>query len=112
MLVPTPMKINDSKNTAARKMATNFTQKPSLSRFIIMSSYPPKLRSEPIVYQVPTDNSSRNPAIGRRLQYLPLRVPPAGPRLDDREIRPLPSFDAPGLVLYAERPRALEGREP
>jgi hypothetical protein len=36
--------MNEPRKTAARKMATNRTQKPNLSRFIIMPAVPPNPR--------------------------------------------------------------------
>src|SRR5215210_3185031 len=112
MFVPTPRKMKEMRKKAASTMETNLTQKPSLSRFIIMAGYPPKSSgTETIVYQVAAGHRRRDLPAGRGLEHVPLRVCAPRHHLDHSEVGPLSHLDRPRLGLDAECARPPERRE-
>src|SRR5919112_556815 len=112
MLVPTPRKTKEMIKMAASRMETNLTQKPNLSRFIIMARYPPRYSgTQAIVYHVaPDDRDGHGPA-RRSLQNLPLRTLVPQRELDQREVGPVAGFQASRLVLDPEGTRPAQRRE-
>src|SRR5215207_1081390 len=104
--------MKEMRKKAASTMETNLTQKLSLSRFIIISGYPPRSSgAETIVYHVtPNDRSHYSPT-GRSLQNTPLGISVLPRGLDHREVGPLPRLERPRLALDAERARSPERRE-
>src|SRR5215211_2653072 len=112
MLVPTPRNIKEMRKNAASTMDNNFTQKPILSRFIIMAGYPPRSSpTEAIVYHVATDDRGRNPPASRSFENIPPGVFILGRGLDHGKIGPFPRIERPCLGLDTERARPTERRK-
>src|SRR5215211_4615886 len=112
MLVPTPRKMKEMRKNAASTMDTSLTQKPILSRFIIMACY--LLQSsgtETIVYHVATDYRNRDSPPGGGLEDLLLGISTLERRLDHGEIGPFPRLQRPRLGLDTERARPPERRQ-
>src|SRR5918995_3784793 len=106
MLVPTPRKIKEMRKNAASTMATNLTQKLSLSRFIIMAVYPPgSSGAEPIVYHVTANDRGRDPPAGGSLENAPLGISILPRGLYHGEVGPLPRIERPCSGLDTERAR-------
>src|SRR5215210_327566 len=112
MLVPTPRKIKEMRKNAASTIETNLTQKPSLSRFIIMAGYPPRfLSAETIVYHVTADDRGRDSPTGRVLEYAPLGISILVRGLDDGEVGPFSRIERPRLGLDTERASTPKRRQ-
>src|SRR5918993_2869540 len=112
MLVPMPRKIKEMRKKAESTIATNLTQKLSLSRFIIMDGYPPSyLPTETIVYHVTADDRGRDSTAGRGLKDSEYGLPVLGRSLDQGEVGPFPNIERPRLGLDAERARPSQCRE-
>src|SRR5829696_958156 len=108
-LVPTPRKIKERRKMAVSRMATNLTQKPILSRFIIMAVYPPgSSDARTIVYHVSPDDRGHDPTACSGLEHVPLRIPVPRHDLDQRQVGPFACLYGPRLSLDAERPRPPE----
>src|SRR5918995_6876499 len=106
MLVPMPRRIKEMRKKAESTIATNLTQKLSLSRFIIMAGYPPGyLPTRTIVYHVTADDRGRDSAAGRGLQDSECGVSIFGRSLDQGEVCPFPDIERPRLGLDTERAR-------
>src|SRR5829696_5077670 len=112
MLVPTPRKIKEMRKNAASTMDTNFTQKPSFSRFIIMAGCPPRCsHTETIVYHVTPDDRNRDPPAGRGLENASLWISVLGGGLDHGEVSPFPNIERTRLGLDTERARPTKRRK-
>src|SRR5215211_4944590 len=112
MLVPRPRKIKERRKNAARTMDTNLTQKPSLSRFIIMAVYPPgSSGAETIVYHVTANDRGRDSPAGGSFQYSLLCISVLLRSLDHGEVGPLPHLERPRFGLDTERPRPSKRRQ-
>src|SRR5215207_7847495 len=96
MLVPRPRKIKEMRKNAASTMDTNLTQKPSLSRFIIMAVYPPESSgAETIVYHVTPNDGGRDSPAGGRFEKTPFLISVLLRGLDHGEVGPFPHLERP-----------------
>src|SRR5215208_5093776 len=112
MLVPRPRKIKERRKNAARTMDTNLTQKPSLSRFIIMAVYPPgSSGAETIVYHVTANDRGRDSPASCSFENAPLGISILPRGLDYGEVGPLPRTERPRFGLDTERPRPSQRRQ-
>src|SRR5215210_5671849 len=112
MLVPTPRKMKEMRKNAASTMDTSLTQKPILSRFIIMAGYPPQSSgTQTIVYHVAADYRNGDSPPGGGLENLLLGISTLERRLDHGEIGPFPRLQRPRLGLDTERARPPERRQ-
>src|SRR5215211_354484 len=112
MLVPRPRKIKERRKNAARRMDTNLTQKPSLSRFIIMAIYPPgSSGAETIVYHVAANDRGRDSPAGGSFEYSPLCISVLLRGLDHGEVGPLPHLERPRFGLDTEGSRPSKRRQ-
>src|ERR671916_1853431 len=112
MLVPRPRKIKEMRKNAASTMATNLTQKLSLSRFIIMDVYPPgSSGAETIVYHVTSNDGGRDSPAGGSFENTPLGIYVLLRALDHGEVCPLPRIERPRFVVDTERARPSQRRQ-
>src|SRR5918995_6526183 len=112
MLVPMPRRIKEMRKNAESTIATNLTQKLSLSRFIIMAGYPPGyLPTRTIVYHVTADYRGRDSTAGRGFQDSECGVSVLGQSLDQGEVGPFPNVERPRVDLDTEGARPSQRRE-
>src|SRR5215203_3798424 len=107
-----PRKMKEMRKIAASKMATNLTQKPILSRFIIMADYLPRYSgTKTIVYHFAPDDRGHDRPAGRGVDDLQLGICFPGRNLDQGEICPFAHLDRSRLGLDAERACPAERRQ-